>query len=119
MKIVIAIDSFKGTLTATQACSIVAEAIKAELPKAQIILKPMADGGDGTARAMIVANGGRWIPQKVMGLLPDKKVKADFAWFEDEKEALVEMATASEMSLLTNQQLNTMQTTTHMVQANL
>ena len=113
MKIVIALDSFKGTLSANQACSIVAEAIKAELPEAQIILKPMADGGEGTAQAMIAAKGGEWIRQKVMGPLPDMQVEAGFAWFEDEKEALVEMATASGIELLSEEQLNPMQATTY------
>ena len=94
MKIVIATDSFKGTLKAYEACEIIAKAIAEITPDAQLVIKPMADGGEGTARAMIKAANGRWIPQTVMGPLPDMQVEAGFAWFDD-KTALVEMASAS------------------------
>jgi len=113
VKIIIAFDSFKGTLTATEACSIVSKAISEKLPEAQIVLKPMADGGEGTAQAMIAAKGGKWIQQKVMGPLPDMEVDAGFAWFEDEKGALVEMAAASGIELLSKEQPNPMRTTTY------
>jgi glycerate kinase len=72
----------------------------------------MADGGEGTARAMIKAANGRWIPRTVMGPLPDMKVEAGFAWFED-KTALVEMASASGLELLSTNQMNPLKTTTY------
>lgn len=113
MKIIIAFDSFKGTLTAIEACSIVSKAIKTKLPDADLVLKPMADGGEGTAQAMIMARNGKWIPRRVMGPLSDMQVDAGFAWFEKEKEALVEMAKASGMELLSKEQLNPYKTTTY------
>ncbi len=69
MKVVIATDSFKGTLTAYEACEIIAKAICESTPDAQLVIKPMADGGEGTAQAMIKAANGRWVPQTVMGPL--------------------------------------------------
>ena len=105
-------DSFKGTLTAGQACEIVAEAILACLPNAQIAVKPMADGGEGTAEAMMKAANGAWIPQIVMGPLPDMQVEAGFAWFDHDRSALVEMARASGLELLSEQQMNPLLTTT-------
>lgn len=113
MKIIIAMDSFKGTLTADQACEIIAKTISESKPDAQLIIKPMADGGEGTARAMIKAADGQWIPQTAMGPLPDMNVEAGFAWFEQDKTALVEMASASGLELLTKQQTNPLKTTTY------
>jgi glycerate kinase len=113
MKVVIAMDSFKGTLKADDACEIVAKAISESIPEARLVVKPMADGGEGTARAMIKAANGRWIPQTVMGPLPDMQVEAGFAWFEDDRTALVEMASASGLELLSAEQMNPLNTTTY------
>jgi len=113
MKIIIAMDSFKGTLTAPEACEIIADAIAKSLPDAQLVIKPMADGGEGTAAAMIKAANGQWIPQKVMGPLADMQVDAGFAWFDRDKTALVEMASASGLELLSQEQMNPLKTTTY------
>ncbi len=113
MKIVVAMDSFKESLSAEAACDIVAEAIVSVRPEAEVVVKPMADGGEGTARAMIRASGGRWIAATVMGPLPDMEVEAGFAWFDADKTALVEMATASGLELLSPQQRNPLLTTTY------
>ncbi len=112
MKVVIATDSFKGTLTAEKACEIIAGAVNECVPDIQLVIKPMADGGEGTARAMIRACNGRWVGRKVMGPLPEMKVDAGFAWFED-KTALVEMASASGLELLAPEQMNPLKTTTY------
>ena len=113
MKIVIAMDSFKGTLRAHEACQITADAIAQTVADAELILKPMADGGEGTAMAMIKAANGRWIQQSVMGPLPDMQVEAGFAWFDGDKTALVEMASASGLELLSKEQMNPLKTTTY------
>jgi glycerate kinase len=112
MKVVIATDSFKGTLTAYEACEIIAKAICESTPDAQLMTKPMADGGEGTARAMIKAADGQWVPQTVMGPLARMRVEAGFAWFAD-KTALVEMASASGLELLSAEQMNPLNTTTY------
>ena len=113
MKIVIAMDSFKGTLKAHQACQITADAIAQSAPDAQLVIKPMGDGGEGTAMAMIKAADGQWIRQTVMGPLPDMQLEAGFAWFDADKTALVEMASASGLELLSKDQTNPLKTTTY------
>lgn len=72
----------------------------------------MADGGEGTAQAMIIALNGKWIPVNVTGPLPDMQVNAGFAWFQEQRTALVEMACASGLELLTKEQMNPLKTTT-------
>ncbi|MFA6176754.1 MAG: glycerate kinase, partial [Phycisphaerae bacterium] len=113
MKIIVATDSFKGCLSAETASKTIADAIVEQLPKAQILTKPLADGGEGTADAMIAACNGRWIPRKVMGPLPNMEVDAGFAWFEKTRTVLVEMACASGITLLSKDQLNPLNTTTY------
>jgi len=113
MKIVVAMDSFKGTLTSSEACEIVAGAISQCVVGAEVVIRPMADGGEGTAEAMIRAAGGRWVERVVTGPLPQMKAKAGFAWFEEERTALVEMAKASGLELLRADQMNPLQTTTY------
>lgn len=113
MKIVIAMDSFKGTISASQASEIIAAAITELVPDAQVLIKPMADGGEGTAEAMLKSISGEWIPTRVTGPLPDMSAEAGFAWFEDSKTALVEMACASGLGLLSKEQYNPMKTTTY------
>jgi len=112
MKIVIAMDSFKGTLGADRACGIVAEAIVAARPGVEIVVRPMADGGEGTAAALMAASGGRWVPATVMGPLVEMEVRAGFAWLPADRTAVVEMASASGMGLLRPEQLDPMKTTT-------
>jgi len=112
MKIVIAMDSFKGTLKAHEACTAISNAITSILSDAIIVIKPMADGGDGTGRAMIEAADGLWIPHIAMGPLREMRVEAGFAWFPDGT-ALVEMASASGLELLKSEQYNPLKTTTY------
>ncbi len=113
MKIVVAIDSFKGSLTAMQACETVAHAIRSVMPNVQVVTKPMADGGEGTGSVLMAAAGGRWIGQTVMGPLPDMKVDAGFVWLAEDKTAVVEMATAAGLQLLESAQRNPLKTTTY------
>jgi glycerate kinase len=113
MKIIVAFDSFKNSLSAVRACEVVADILSRLLPSVQVIQKPMADGGEGTARAMIRALNGKWIPVKVMGPLVDMRVEAGFGWFEDGRTAVVEMACASGLELLTKVQMNPLKTTTY------
>ena len=69
MKIVVAFDSFKGSLSAQEACEIARKAIRSVQPDCDVVSKPMADGGEGTAAAIRSAFGGRWIPVRVTGPL--------------------------------------------------
>lgn len=112
MKILVAMDSFKGTLRADEACAIISDVITSVLSDVLVLAKPMADGGEGTARAMIEAGGGHWIPIEVAGPLGGMRVQAGLAWFDDGT-ALVEMATASGLELLTPDQMDPLKTTTY------
>src|ERR1700691_3117860 len=59
MRIVIAPDKFKGSVTATQAAAAIAAGLRAELPGAELVTMPVADGGDGTVDAAVAAGFGR------------------------------------------------------------
>jgi glycerate kinase len=113
VKIVVALDSFKGSLTAVQACDIVAQALRSAVPGVEVVTKPMADGGEGTASVLMAAAGGQWIGRRVMGPLPEMEVEAGFVWLPDNRTALVEMATASGLPLLKPEQRNPLRTTTY------
>ena len=113
MKMVVAMDSFKGSLTAVRACTVVAEAVGSVRPEAEIVIKPMGDGGEGTAAALMTAAGGMWVAKTVMGPLPERQVEAGFVWLAESRTAVVEMATASGLGLLNPDQQNPLKTTTY------
>ncbi len=113
MKVVIASDSFKGAASARQACESIRKGILDVVPDANVSIKPMADGGEGTADAMMVAHDGIWLRAIVTGPLMNSPVEAGYAWFESDKTALVEMAAASGMALLKTSDLNPLNTTTY------
>ncbi len=113
MKIIVATDSFKGSLSAEKACDIIAKVLAGHDGNAEIITRPMADGGEGTADAMIASCEAEWVTATVMGPLPDMEVRAGFAWLPDSKTALVEMAKASGIILLKQKQLDPLRTTTY------
>lgn len=112
MKVVVATDSFKGRMTAEEACRRIRDALRAVHPGLDVVLKPMADGGEGTAQAMIAACDGEWVPQEVMGPLDSMRVRAGYARFPGLHAALVEMAAASGLTLLREEDLNPLKTTT-------
>ncbi len=112
-KVVVAMDSFKGTMSARDACALVRDGIHEVAPTVEVILVPMADGGEGTAEALMTARGGDWITCSVIGPLPDMTVAAGFAWFEDDRTALVEMAMASGIMLVPRDQLDPLRATTY------
>jgi glycerate kinase len=89
--IIIAIDSFKGSLSSLQACQIVSKAMASTADKITVI--PIADGGEGTVEAFYIALGGTWHYQTVTG--PNgQSVKAGFIILPDGT-GVIEMAQAS------------------------
>lgn len=113
MRIVVAMDSFKGSLTAPEACEAVARGLERALPGAEVVLRPMADGGEGTAATVITAAGGEWEPRRVTGPLPGMEVDAGFVWLSARGPgALVEMAAASGLTLLDAAERDPLRTTT-------
>ena len=112
MKIIVAFDSFKGTIRALPACQIVKDALLSVRPDLQVLCLPMADGGEGTAEIMLHNRGGQWIPKTVTGPFEQMQVRAGYARLGDDM-ALVEMASASGLELLTRKQMNPLETTTY------
>lgn len=113
MKIVVALDKFKGSLTAPRACEIVHDALLSIRPQLHVVTKPMADGGDGTDEVLLTALEGEWIAVSVMGPLPAMRCVAKYAWLPKEATAVVAMANASGLALLKPEQRNPLFTTTY------
>ena len=99
MKILIAPDSFKGSLTAREAAYNIEKGILKVYPGAEIYNLPLADGGEGTVDALIYATGGRKIYKEVTGPLGDP-VKACFGILGNENIAVIETAAASGLVLV-------------------
>lgn len=113
VKIVVAFDKFKSSLTAAEACQRVRETLLAVHPYWEVAEKPMADGGDGTAVVLQSSLGGEWRTMEVMGPLPEMRVAGRYLWVEQESLAVIEMATVSGLVLLRSEQRNPLRTTTH------
>lgn len=109
MKIVIAIDSFKGSLSSIEAGEAVKEAALSLDKTAEIIVRPLADGGEGTVDAM--AETGRIETVTVSGPL-EKRVEAKYAITADNT-AVIEMSAAAGITLISPKERNPMKTTTY------
>jgi len=112
VKIVIAPDSFKGSLTALEAANAIEDGFRRVFPEAEIVKVPMADGGEGTVQSLVDATGGRIVKRIVTGPLGDK-VEAQFGILGDGKTAVIEMASASGLPLIPPHKRNPMVTTTY------
>nr|WP_280927681.1 glycerate kinase [Lactobacillus sp. ESL0679] len=105
VKIVIAPDSFKGSLTAKEAALAIKQGMQPILPQAEYTLVPMADGGEGTVSALTAATNGKLIQEKVTGPL-GQKVTATYGILGTSNTAVIEMAAASGMQYVTQQTHN-------------
>ena len=94
MKVVIAMDSFKGSLTSMEAAEAVRNGILAAKPDARIIIKPVADGGEGTVDALTRGTDARRITAEVSGPYREP-VSCSYAYLPDTYTAVIEMAAAS------------------------
>lgn len=112
MRIVVASDSFKGSLSAVKVADAIERGLYAAMPTAEVKKIPMADGGEGTVEALVMAVGGRIYEQSVTGPLGDE-VKAFFGILGDGATAVVEMAAASGLPLVPEDKRNPMNTTTY------
>jgi len=99
MKILIAPDSFKGSLDAIAVANHIENGILKVLPEAEVLKMPMADGGEGTVKTLVEATRGRYIYKEVTGPLGER-VNAYFGVLGNEKSAVVEMTTASGLPLV-------------------
>ena len=105
MKVVVAIDSFKGSLSSIEAGQAVKAGVLAAHPDANVIIKPLADGGEGTTDAFIEGLGGQRIDLTVTGPM-GSPVSCYYGYLEKDKTAIIEMASASGITLVPAHQKN-------------
>lgn len=98
MKIVVAFDSFKGSLTASEACAAARDGLLSVVPDAEVISLPVGDGGEGTADALVRSLGGNYAECEVSGPLGDT-VTARYGFLADGT-AVMDMAAASGLTLV-------------------
>jgi glycerate kinase len=111
MKILIAPDKFKGTLSAREVAENIAKGLRDSLLDAKIEIVPMADGGEGTAEVICNARGGSWVQCKAHDPL-GREIDVRYAWIGDEKLAVMEMSEASGMRRLSESERDPLRTTT-------
>jgi len=112
VKIVIAPDSFKGSLSARDLCAAIHRGIKRVLPHAQVIEMPLADGGEGTMENMVYATSGTTVALQVRGPL-GRPVIAAYGVLGDRRTCVIEMAQASGLPLVPEQERNPLLTSTY------
>lgn len=112
MKIVIAPDSFKDSLGAEGVAQAIAHGVRDVLPDAQIALCPMADGGEGTVEAILAVLPGERRSTVVRGPL-GAPVTARWGWLPERRLAIIEMAEASGLQLLTLEQRDACRASSH------
>ncbi|EFO0623800.1 glycerate kinase [Escherichia coli] len=105
MKIVIAPDSFKESLSAEKCCQAIKAGFSTVFPDAHYICLPIADGGEGTVDAMVAATGGNIVTLEVCGPIGEK-VNAFYGLTGDGKTAVIEMAAASGLMLVAPEKRN-------------
>ncbi|WP_305460320.1 glycerate kinase [Photobacterium leiognathi] len=110
MKIIIAPDSYKESLTAMEVATAIENGFRQVIPNAEYIKLPMADGGEGTVQSLVDASNGTIIEHSVTGPLGEQ-VNGFFGLMGDGKTAIIEMAAASGLHLVNPELRNPMLTT--------
>ncbi|MBJ9985388.1 glycerate kinase [Acinetobacter sp. S40] len=109
---VLAPDSFKESMTALEACHAMQTGLQSIFPDARFILCPMADGGEGTVDALVDAKQGQRINLNVSGPLTSQQISTYFGLINHGKTAVIEMAKANGIHLLSPKQRNPLLTST-------
>ncbi|PLR43677.1 glycerate kinase [Chimaeribacter arupi] len=112
MKIVIAPDSYKESLSALEVATQIEAGFRDIFPQAEYVKLPVADGGEGTVEAMVAATGGRIIRVTVTGPLGDP-IEGFYGLSGDEQSAFIEMAAASGLEQVPPHQRNPLRTTSY------
>lgn len=112
MKIIIAPDSFKGSISAIEAAEAIERGIKRSFPQAETIKAPIADGGEGTMDSLIMAAGGHKVEVQVIGPL-GQIVDAAYGVLPSGNVAVIEMAQASGLTLIAADERNPLVATTY------
>jgi len=112
LKIVIAPDSFKGSLSAFEVAKAIEKGVKKVREDIETVLVPVADGGEGTLDSLVAATNGRKVQVDVKGPLLET-VQAEYGLLGDGETCVIEMANASGLYLIEQSQLNPFITTTY------
>ncbi len=105
MRIIVAPDSFKGSVSALGVAEAMERGIHAVFPEAEVLKVPIADGGEGTVEALVAATGGRLMHTEVRGPLGES-VRAHWGISGDGTTAFLEMASASGLPLVPKERRN-------------
>ena len=111
MKVVIAMDSFKGSMSSMEAGIAAKEGI-ARACDAEVVVKPLADGGEGTTEALVEGLGGTFVSLEVTGPLGGK-INVKYGILQEKKMAVMEMAEAAGITLVKQDALNPSRATTY------
>lgn len=112
MKVVVAIDSLKGSLSSLEAGNAIKQGIKRVYQDAKIIVKPLADGGEGTVEALVSGMNGKIETVVATGPLGDK-IESSYGIIPEKRLAIMEMASIAGITLLSLKQRNPLYTTTY------
>ncbi|MFQ7843835.1 MAG: glycerate kinase [Coprococcus sp.] len=112
MKAVIAIDSLKGSLSSIEAGQAIAEGIKKADAKAEVVIRPLADGGEGTVEALVCGMNGTLQHVKMTGPLGEPVV-CEYGIIDETKTAVIEMSGAAGITLVPDTKKNPLYTTTY------
>jgi glycerate 2-kinase len=105
MKVVIAPDSFKGSISAKDVCTAIKEGIMTVFPEAEVKAVPLADGGEGTLENMVYASNGTLTSIQVNGPM-GKEVSAAYGVLGDRETVVIEIAQASGLPLVKPEERN-------------
>ena len=112
MKVIVAVDSFKGSLSSLEAGNAIKDGIKKAISDAEVCVRPLADGGEGTVEALTLGMGGKLEHVTVTGPL-EKPVDCVFGIIEESRTAIIEMSGAAGITLVANEDRNPLNTTTY------
>ncbi len=110
MKVVIAVDSFKGSLSSYEAGVSISNGVKKIYPDSEVIITPIADGGEGTVDALVKGLNGK-IENAVVSNPLGEKITASYGIVKGDT-AIIEMSSAAGITLILKEQLNPLKTTT-------
>ena len=111
MKVVVAMDSMKGSLSSLEAGEAIKRGVLKAISEAEVIVRPLADGGEGTVEALALGMGGKLESVEVTGPLGEK-VNCVYGILKESKTAIVEMSGAAGITLVPDTKRNPMHTTT-------
>ncbi len=112
MKILIAPDKFKGSLSAAAAAEAIAAGFRRAWPEAELSLLPIADGGEGFAETFCAALSGEWVATRALDPI-GREVDARYVWMEEEKLAVIDMSEASGLWRLPKEELAPLRANTY------